>query len=93
MLAAHVDSKQFGIGPFADLRELRPGALVGLRAETASIDYRVEAVHMIDKNEFPPAMVFDRNGPPRLHLVTCGGSFTPGFGWDANLIVVASRSS
>lgn len=93
VIAAHVDSRQFGIGPFADLRELRSGAVVTLRAETASIDYRVEAVHTVDKNDLPPAMVFDRNGPPRLHLVTCGGSFTPGFGWDSNLIVVASRNN
>lgn len=92
VLAAHVDSSQFGVGPFADLRDLGPGSVVTLRANTTSIEYLVEEVHSVDKHEFPPATVFDRNGPPRLHLVTCGGSFTPGFGWSSNLIVVASPS-
>ncbi|MFC0682170.1 sortase domain-bontaining protein [Lysobacter korlensis] len=78
VLAAHVDSLRYGLGPFAQLKTLQPGAEV-LVSDTAgrTITYRVEEVTRTGKADLVDAGVFDRSGTPRLHLITCGGSFHP----------------
>lgn len=91
VVAAHVDSRRFGIGPFAQLSRLRPGDEVSVRTEKGEIAYRVTALQVIGKDELPLDAVFDRGGAPRLHLVTCAGDFSSRTGWDSNLVVVASQ--
>lgn len=91
VLAAHVDSRRFGIGPFAQLSRLRPGDEVSVRTEEGEIVYRVTTLQVVGKDELPLDAVFDRGGAPRLHLVTCAGDFSSQTGWDSNLVVVASQ--
>ncbi len=76
VLAAHVDSLRYGLGPFARLKELPPGAEVLVTDDAgATTVYRVEQIARTGKAELDDAGVFDRDGTPRLQLITCGGSF------------------
>jgi Sortase domain len=76
VLAAHVDSLRYGLGPFAQLKNLQPGAKVKISdADGDTITYRVEKITRTGKAELVDAGVFKRSGKPRLHLITCGGSF------------------
>ncbi|WP_432560688.1 sortase domain-containing protein [Granulicoccus sp. GXG6511] len=90
VIAAHVDSRRFGIGPFAELSRLRPGQEVIVTTEAGMVKYRVTDLEVIGKDALPLNQVFDRGGDPRLHLVTCAGAFSSRTGWDSNLVVVAS---
>jgi len=90
VLAAHVDSKKEGLGPFARLRNVREGANVTLTsADGTRHRYRVTAVEVLAKPRVPLAQVFQRDGAPRLTLVTCGGAYDRGTGYSANVVVTA----
>lgn len=91
VLAAHVDSRRFGIGAFARLSHLLPGAEIRIATASGVFRYRVERLETIPKTDLIPALVFDRSGPARLHVLTCGGDFQRGRGWDSNVLVIATR--
>jgi hypothetical protein len=76
VLAAHVDSLEYGLGPFAELKNLQQGAKVRVSdADGNTTTYLVEKITKIGKADLVDTGVFDRGGKPRLHLITCGGSF------------------
>ncbi|MFW6090301.1 MAG: sortase domain-bontaining protein [Actinomycetota bacterium] len=90
VLAGHVDSLRYGVGPLARL----PGAEVGdavLVRTTAGepYRYRVTAVRHVPRAELPAAEVFSRAGDERLRIITCAGEFVPGQGYENNVIVTA----
>jgi LPXTG-site transpeptidase (sortase) family protein len=94
VLAAHVDSAREGLGPFARLRSVRPGAVVTLLTrDRTRYRYRVDSVDVVNKDQVPLSEVFDREGAPRLVLVTCGGAYDRGTGYRANVLVTASPMS
>lgn len=77
VVAAHVDSvASAGTGPFVRLVDVVPGdeVQVGL-ADGSTRVYVVDAVTRFPKTEARWPDVFTRDGPPRLALVTCGGTF------------------
>jgi len=89
VLAAHVDSRLSGIGPFAQLRHLDAGASVVVTdAAGARHRYRVASVRKVPKRDAPVASWFARDGRPRLVLVTCGGAWQPKIGHYADNVVV-----
>ena len=76
LIAAHVDTLKYGIGPFAQLRSLDPGTrIVVTTADGRPHDYTVERVEYVARQRLPLARLFGRGGPARLTLVTCGGSY------------------
>ncbi|BDI23188.1 class F sortase [Herbiconiux sp. L3-i23] len=76
VVAAHVDSLRFGLGPFVALRDVAVGATVTVTtADGAAHDYLVESVTHVPKADLASLDVFDRTGPPTLALITCGGGF------------------
>ncbi|WP_182112443.1 MULTISPECIES: class F sortase [unclassified Actinotalea] len=77
VIAAHVDSvASAGLGPFARLRDLAPGATVEVSlADGAVVPYVVTSVTSVAKDDAAWDTVFTREGPARLVLVTCGGTF------------------
>ncbi|HYN29337.1 MAG TPA: class F sortase [Dermatophilaceae bacterium] len=75
VLAAHVDSRRFGAGPLEDLQSVRPGDEVLVVAGGRTVRYTVERVVRLDKDQMDMGALFDRAGPHRLHVVTCGGAF------------------
>ena len=92
VITAHVDSFEQGLGPFAYLKELSAGAEVIVTAADGT-DYRyiVESVQNVEKKQLPLDQVFDRDGAPRLVLITCGGQFDENvLNYSDNIIVIAN---
>jgi hypothetical protein len=76
VVAAHVDSLAYDIGPFAQLADAPAGTEIVLEtADGGTHRYSVASVDSVEKPSVPWASVFDRAGQPRLTLVTCGGEF------------------
>ncbi|MBM9458432.1 class F sortase [Nocardioides sp. zg-536] len=82
VLVVHRDSAKQGRGPFAHLEELPMGSEVTLGGQT----YRLESLDTYAKSELPAQKVFGQDGPERLVIVTCGGSYSSARGWDSNLV-------
>ncbi len=92
VIAAHVDSLQYGLGDFAALAGAPAGTEVLVRsADGTTARFAVVSVETTDKTGVPGATVFDRTGAPRLTLITCGGEFDYGAGhYLSNVIVTAA---
>ncbi|MCY7405501.1 MAG: class F sortase [Cryobacterium sp.] len=76
VIAAHVDSLRYGLGPFARLADAPAGTEIMVSSDDGvEHRYALESVQSTGKPEVPWAAVFDRTGSPRLTLVTCGGEF------------------
>jgi LPXTG-site transpeptidase (sortase) family protein len=91
VLAAHVDSRTEGVGPFVRLGSARPGDEVEVWVGGEQLAYRITQVARVDKAQLDDDGLFAVNGPPRLHLVTCTGAYESGSGYTQNLVVVAER--
>jgi LPXTG-site transpeptidase (sortase) family protein len=91
VLSGHVDDRLQGRGAFFSLGDLAVGETVEVElADGTSLRYVVRAVEVLDKNELPVDVLFDRAGPPRLTLVTCGGEFDRAANiYRANVVVTA----
>jgi hypothetical protein len=75
LIAGHVDSAAAGAGAFFPLPHATRGDLVTITTRSgATVRYRVTSVERVLKANLPDS-VFDRSGPARLALVTCGGPF------------------
>jgi LPXTG-site transpeptidase (sortase) family protein len=89
VLAAHRDMPDYGTGPAARLDRLGKGDLLTVRSGSTVRRYRVTQVTRLEKEALDLETIFDRTGPPRLHVVTCGGRFDPGTrSYEDNLVVV-----
>ena len=78
VLAAHVDSRTEGLGPFAGLVELAVGDRVVLTdAAGRPSTWAIVARESIPKEELPTGRLAALRGRPVLALVTCGGEFDP----------------
>lgn len=92
LLAGHVDSRLSGIGPFADLRRLAPGARVQVTTSDGAVQqYVVVDVTKVPKETAPLEDWFSREGSPRLVLVTCGGAWREDVGHYADNVVVTAE--
>jgi LPXTG-site transpeptidase (sortase) family protein len=93
VIAAHVDSLQYDVLPFARLRDAAPGTEVVVTdaAGTRHV-YAVQSLQVIEKSDVDWDAAFDRSGAPRLTLVTCGGEFDyEQRRYLSNLVVTAAR--
>ena len=92
VIAAHVDSFDYGIGQFAQLLDAPVGTEILITAVDGSVvRFSVRDVSMIDKTGVDWNAVFDRSGPHLLALVTCGGEFDYSTGhYLSNVIVTAA---
>lgn len=90
VISAHVDSKELGVGPLASLKNTKPGATVTVTHNGRDHSYRVVRTERYRKTALDTAKLFDRSGPHRLHVVTCGGKFNRKTGhYDDNVVVFA----
>ncbi len=91
VIAAHVDSRHDGIGPFSRLKDASPGSTISVAGSDGStVDYVVTEVRSVGKIDAPMAEVFDRAGDPRLTLVTCGGEFDSSTGHYVDNIILTA---
>jgi pyruvate/2-oxoglutarate dehydrogenase complex dihydrolipoamide acyltransferase (E2) component len=91
VLAGHVDGWDQGRGALAALRTVEPGAEVRVTDATgATTAWRVVSRELLEKQAVPLTALFQRSGPPRLVLLTCGGPFDPELrSYRDNVVVVA----
>ncbi|MFC9917850.1 class F sortase [Agromyces binzhouensis] len=76
VIAAHVDSLEYDVLPFARLKDAAPGTAVFVTdAAGTRHAYAVDSLEVTEKTAVDWDAAFDRSGPPRLTLVTCGGAF------------------
>ncbi len=90
VLAGHVDWK--GVpGAFIDLDQVQPGERVEIDlGDGTTHAFVVVETHLIAKTELP-AELFERDGPPKLVLITCGGEFDRSIHrYRQNVVVVAA---
>lgn len=90
ILAAHIAYDGVD-GVFVGLVDIELGAIVEVADDAGRWSrFRVTSVDLIDKDELPDDVVFDRSGPSRLVLVTCGGTFDPdAASYEDNVVVMA----
>ncbi|MDH6235861.1 class F sortase [Cryobacterium sp. CG_9.6] len=91
VIAAHVDALVYGLGPFAKLAEAPAGTeIVVTTTDGTEHRYAIDATETMPKGDVPWGTVFDRDGPSRLTLVTCGGEFDyENLRYSSNVIVSA----
>ncbi|WP_349361999.1 class F sortase, partial [Streptomyces sp. PH10-H1] len=79
-----------GPAAFYQLGALSAGDLITVtRNDQHQAVYTVDAVHTFDKARFPDTQVYGPTGRPELRLLTCGGGYHHGTGYDANTVVFA----
>ena len=89
VLAAHRDLPDYGTGPAARLERLRRGDVLTVRSGSTVRRYRVTQVAHLEKEGLDLNAIFDRTGPARLHVITCGGRFDQATRtYEENLVVV-----
>ncbi|HSK07041.1 MAG TPA: sortase [Acidimicrobiia bacterium] len=91
VLAAHVDLEGYGPGVFFDLGLLEPGDRIEIvYADDTKRVFEVDARTIYPKDELPLDVIFSRDGPPTLTLITCGGDFNSTIAsYDSNVVVYA----
>ena len=91
VLAAHVDLAGSGPGVFFALDELEEGdQIVVVHDDGTEAPFRVVARTTYEKEALPLDVIFSREGPPVLTLVTCGGGFNRDISrYDSNVVVYA----
>jgi LPXTG-site transpeptidase (sortase) family protein len=89
VLGGHVDSREYGVGPLAGLKQLRRGDEISVNTNTDTERYRVSTVRLISKQDLDLRDVFKRDGEPVLRILTCGGTYHRSGGYQANVVVTA----
>ncbi|MFD3570208.1 class F sortase [Streptomyces sp. NPDC058667] len=93
LLAGHVDSRRSGLGAFAVLHRLGPGSRVEVRAANGRVYRYVVTSRRLYARTALPADLFSREGPHRLALLTCAGTYDADAGaYDSNVVLYASRA-
>lgn len=90
VLAGHLDSRRYGLGPLVRLREVELGDRIEVtRDDGTRRAYLVRSLRRYDRQALP-AEIFSRVGRERLRIVTCGGAYLPDRGgYQLNLVVTA----
>ncbi|MCQ1947295.1 class F sortase [Arthrobacter sp. zg-Y1116] len=90
VLAAHVDSRTEEL-PIAGLDDVPAGTPVTVtRSDGTVVEYTTEKVQNIPKASLDEFNLFDRDGAPRLELVTCGGRWLDSVGdYEDNVVLTA----
>jgi hypothetical protein len=91
VIAGHVDSRAYGIGPLARLRDSQPGdEVIVTRHDSSSVAFVVTSVEAIAKTRLPLGDIFRRDGAPVLRIVTCGGEYSRSAGGYLDNVVVTA---
>ena len=91
LVAAHVDSRTQGLGPFAELLDVAPGARVDLRSGGLRQRFRVRSRQLVPQGSLADdSWIFDVAGASRLTLVTCAPPYVAARGGYQNLAVLTA---
>ncbi|MFJ3659670.1 class F sortase [Streptomyces sp. NPDC090119] len=90
----HVDTPTGDPGVFYDLGDLTEGATIEIgRADRRTAVFTVRAVELHDRKNFPNEKVYGSTGRPELRLITCGGRYVKGTGYQSNVVVYATLTA
>jgi hypothetical protein len=91
LVAAHVDSRVQGLGPFVELLSVRPGAHVRLESAGLRQEFSVRSRTLVPQGSLDDdSWIFDGSGALRLTLVTCAPPYDASRGGYQNLAVVTA---
>ncbi len=91
LVAAHVDSRTQGLGPFAELLSVPAGARIRLRSDSLSRTYEVRSRRLVPQGLLQDdSWIYDASGESRLTLVTCAPPYDASRGGYQNLAVVTA---
>jgi hypothetical protein len=91
LVAAHVDSRTQGLGPFATLLGVRPGDRLDLWSAGLRQTFRVTSLRLRPQGTIGPrSWLHSPVGPRRLTLVTCAGPYDAARGGYQNLAVIVA---
>ncbi|MEV6332818.1 class F sortase [Streptomyces sp. NPDC051909] len=89
VVVGHVDVPA-GRAVFYDLGALAPGRRVEIaRTDGRTAVFTVYGIEVVPKDGFPAERVYGTTGAPELRLITCGGRYAPGTGYESNVVVSA----
>lgn len=92
VIVGHVDAPG-ARAAFFNLGAARAGDRVQVaRGDGITAEFVVDLVASFPSTEFPTAAVYGATDRPVLRLVTCGGTFVPGEGYDRSVVVFASMA-
>ncbi len=92
LIAAHIDSRTQGLGPYAELLDVGPGDRVVLRSSGLVQQFSVLSRRLVPRSASADVVsLADVSGPRRLTLVTCAGPYDADHGGYQNLAVVTAR--
>jgi hypothetical protein len=89
VLVGHRDARGQGRGFLHGLSTMQPGDRLTVDTEDGALAYVVTARTGFPRSALPAAL-FDRTGPAELILISCGGRYVPGQGYEQNVVVFAS---
>jgi hypothetical protein len=91
LVAAHIDSRTQGLGPFSELLEVRPGQRVGVTSRHLQQQFEIRSRRLVPQGSLAhQRWLFAPTGSARLTLVTCAPPYDPGRGGYQNLAVVTA---
>ncbi|WP_093661336.1 class F sortase [Streptomyces wuyuanensis] len=89
VIVGHVDNAG-GPAVFYGLGSMQKGQHVEVtRYDGRVAVFEVYGVEVFSKNSFPGARVYGDTGSPELRVITCGGGYSRGTGYDGNVVVFA----
>ncbi|MGW0123005.1 class F sortase, partial [Streptomyces sp. NPDC003327] len=89
VVVGHRDTRT-GPAVFLNLNSLSAGNTVRVaRADGRVAVFTVDRVRTYAKEDFPDKEVYGATGRAELRLLTCGGTFDPKTGYEANIVVFA----
>jgi hypothetical protein len=91
LVAAHVDSRTQGLGPFAELLTVGTGMPVVLRSAGLRQAFEVRSRRLVPQGTLADdSWIFEASGAARLTLVTCAPPYDADRGGYQNLAVVTA---
>jgi hypothetical protein len=92
LVAAHVDSRTQGLGPFAELLTVTAGSRIRLESDGLRQAFEVRSRRLVPQGTLADdSWIFDAAGDLRLTLVTCAPPYDSSRGGYQNLAVVTAR--
>ena len=92
LIAAHIDSRTQGLGPYAELLRVERGARIVVRSKHLVQRFAVTSLRLVPRASLADATdLFAPSGPRRLTMVTCAGPYDAARGGYQNLAVVTAR--
>ncbi|CAM5745717.1 hypothetical protein STAFG_1008 [Streptomyces afghaniensis 772] len=89
IVAGHVDNAD-GPAVFYDLGALAKGATIDVDRRDGSVAvFTVDAVEAYAAKDFPDEKVYGAARRPELRVITCGGTYSRGSGYQGNVVVFA----